>query len=311
VNFSIVIPTYNRSSFLKRTLRKFASLSMTGSELVIVDNNSTDQTKAVISEFIKSNSDIDVMYYFQPLQGHVYAVNLGIKLARFSKVILVDDDILISPSFLTEFEKAYTKFPNAAVIGGRIIAKNISGRNSMFEKVVRYEDWVLGQLDLGESSKVLKYPQSLFSGCLSINTAKFSGRSQILNQKLGRKTAIGTIYAQDFELCLRLHLQKKIIVYWPNITVENIVDASRLSAYYVSKRLVLAGLERRTVDNVLKSHPQHQAHSIELGHVRSLARETLKGNFHKVITYVVRETVFNFGYYFLGPIYLRSLIQKS
>ena len=72
---SIVIATYNRADVLRVTLVGLESVFRdcdTSYELVVVDNNSTDQTALVCEEF---SARLPLVYYFEPRQGKSNALN--------------------------------------------------------------------------------------------------------------------------------------------------------------------------------------------------------------------------------------------
>ena len=49
--FSIVLPTYNQSNFLKKSVNSIIKQSFKQWELLVIDNNSTDETEEVIKNF--------------------------------------------------------------------------------------------------------------------------------------------------------------------------------------------------------------------------------------------------------------------
>ena len=89
---SIIICTYNRAvvlgivlDFLSRQSRPFYQL-----EIVVVDNNSTDNTKSVIQTLAKNDSRIK--YLLEPMQGLSHARNKGARLAKSDWLLYLDDD---------------------------------------------------------------------------------------------------------------------------------------------------------------------------------------------------------------------------
>ncbi len=51
--FSIIIPTFNQSSFLQKALKSVFNQTFKNFEVIVVDNNSKDETKKVIKSFNK------------------------------------------------------------------------------------------------------------------------------------------------------------------------------------------------------------------------------------------------------------------
>src|ERR1700740_724454 len=89
---SIIICTRNPSESLRRTLESIDQLSCPEGlrwELVIVDNNSTDQTRGVVERF-NEDSGVDVRYVFEPRKGASHARNTGMQKARGEIIALID-----------------------------------------------------------------------------------------------------------------------------------------------------------------------------------------------------------------------------
>lgn len=92
---SICIPTYNRSVFLKQSLDVLChQINSDDVELIISDNNSPDDTKEVVGEFIKQNSRIQ--YFKQDTNVGASRNFISLMNRAQGKYILLlgDDDIL-------------------------------------------------------------------------------------------------------------------------------------------------------------------------------------------------------------------------
>src|SRR5262245_17872226 len=95
VDFSIVIATYNRASDLPATLRSLARLSPRGSwEVIVVDNNSTDDTRQVVEDCATS-FPVRLRCLFEREQGRSPALNAGIRVARGDIIVTTDDDVRV------------------------------------------------------------------------------------------------------------------------------------------------------------------------------------------------------------------------
>ncbi len=85
---SVIIPTYNRASLIKRSAESVLNQTYTNLELIIVDDGSTDNTKEVID----SINDERVIYVKQENKGCCAARNNGINLARGKYIAFQDSD---------------------------------------------------------------------------------------------------------------------------------------------------------------------------------------------------------------------------
>ncbi len=93
MKYSIVIATYNRAADLRQTLRNLAALTPDGPwEVIVVNNNSSDETRAVVDEASRS-FPVELRYLFERQQGRSPALNAGIRAARGDIIATTDDDV--------------------------------------------------------------------------------------------------------------------------------------------------------------------------------------------------------------------------
>ncbi|NOQ32202.1 MAG: glycosyltransferase [Helicobacteraceae bacterium] len=83
---SVVIPTYNRASFLQRAIKSVLKQSKTVNEIIIIDDGSTDNTKELLSKFPQ------VKYIYQKNSGVSSSRNRGIKEASSEWIAFLDSD---------------------------------------------------------------------------------------------------------------------------------------------------------------------------------------------------------------------------
>jgi len=102
MKISVVLCTYNRCQSLANTLESLAASVLPDSvewELLVVDNNSHDQTREVVEQFCRRHPE-RVRYLFEPRQGKSFALNSGIREARGEILAFVDDDVSVEPTWL-------------------------------------------------------------------------------------------------------------------------------------------------------------------------------------------------------------------
>lgn len=121
MDISIVLSTYNRSQRLTKALESLAQQVTNGIdyEILIVDNNCTDDTKEVVHSFIERDSHF--RYIFERRQGLSFGRNAGIAAARSDLIVFTDDDIQFAPSWIEKNYEASLQFPDAEYIGGRVL----------------------------------------------------------------------------------------------------------------------------------------------------------------------------------------------
>jgi glycosyltransferase involved in cell wall biosynthesis len=103
VFFSIVIPTYNRQPILEKCLRaleaqQFENSTITGYEVVLVDDGSTDDTVSWLQT--QSAQFPHVRLFQQNHQGPAAARNLGVAQAQGNTIIFIDSDLVVTEQFL-------------------------------------------------------------------------------------------------------------------------------------------------------------------------------------------------------------------
>ena len=98
---SIIIPTYNRAHLIGETLDSILAQTYQNWECVIVDDGSSDNTDAVLANYLKKDSRFN--YYKRPqqyLSGGNGARNYGLKMSVGKFVVFFDSDDLMTPNHL-------------------------------------------------------------------------------------------------------------------------------------------------------------------------------------------------------------------
>lgn len=120
---SVVIPTYNRGGLLPITLDSFLDQSYPREryEIIVSDNNSTDNTGVVIAAYCAEHSNIKTI--FENRQGVHYARNSAAKIARGDILYYTDDDMIADRNLLREIVKVFEIDPMIGAATGLILGK--------------------------------------------------------------------------------------------------------------------------------------------------------------------------------------------
>jgi glycosyltransferase involved in cell wall biosynthesis len=96
IDFTVVVPAYNESRFIEPALRSIRAQDFKGSiELLVVDNNSSDNTSEVASAYA------DRVLHYAERQGAAAARQHGAENARGKNLVFVDADTAMSPNLLS------------------------------------------------------------------------------------------------------------------------------------------------------------------------------------------------------------------
>lgn len=107
MSVSVIIPTYNRASVLPRAIDSVLEQSSPPGEIIVVDDGSTDDTKAIIE-----HNYPQVKYIHQENKGVSTARNVGIEAARYEWIALLDSDDEWLPEKLEKQMEALGKEPD-------------------------------------------------------------------------------------------------------------------------------------------------------------------------------------------------------
>lgn len=123
-NFSVAIRTYNRAKYLPELLEKLRSQINTDNiswEIVIVDNNSTDNTANIIQQYQRDwKKNFPINYYFESKQGASFARQRAIKEAKAPLIGFLDDDNIPAPDWVASAYTFGQAYPQAGAYGSRI-----------------------------------------------------------------------------------------------------------------------------------------------------------------------------------------------
>ena len=127
-DLSIVICTRNRAAKLSETLKRVCSIQTRLKwELIVVDNESTDGTSAVVKEFAaKCHQPVELIV--QPGRGVSSAKNAGWHAAKAPIVVCIDDDCYPTENYLDSMFACFSNDRKLGFVGGRILLHDPTDR---------------------------------------------------------------------------------------------------------------------------------------------------------------------------------------
>jgi glucosyl-dolichyl phosphate glucuronosyltransferase len=116
---TIVICTYNRAALLQKALASLVVQTLPAAqfEVIVVDNNSTDDTAVVCAAFAAQHPTLLLRHVVETKQGLSHARNGGFAAAEAEYVTYLDDDAIAAPDFAEQIVTAIrTVQPRAATV---------------------------------------------------------------------------------------------------------------------------------------------------------------------------------------------------
>lgn len=244
MEFSIIIPTYNRADELRETIRSIAKLTIAGDwELLVVDNKSPDHTRRVVEEE-SATFPAALRYLYEPEQGRYAALNTGIRAATGRIIATTDDDARVEPDWLTKAAAWLDKL-GCDYVGGKVLplwggprpAWLPNGPNGGHGAVLALQNYGDQPREFGSAG--MPWP-------LGINTAarrETYERIDLFDNRLGRKA--GTLRNQaQREWHLRARAAGLRGFYVPDMIVHHVVEAERLKKEYFRRWYYWHGISR-------------------------------------------------------------------
>jgi glycosyltransferase involved in cell wall biosynthesis len=128
---SVIITAYNYGRYLKRAIDSVISQDFDGYEIILVDDGSEDDTRAIAAPYGDR-----IRYVHQTHSGPFVAARTGFRLARGNRIVFVDADDRLRPGALKHLHDVAAANPDAAVVLGRICSINESEGTIVYDKGV-------------------------------------------------------------------------------------------------------------------------------------------------------------------------------
>jgi glycosyltransferase involved in cell wall biosynthesis len=120
---TVAVITFNRSRFLRETLAGLVRQDYPAGcwELLVIDNNSTDDTRDVVASFLAAMPS--PRWILEERAGLDHGRNRAIDEAKGDVIALVDDDILMEPDWLAQLVAPFSGQPPppVGVVGGEVV----------------------------------------------------------------------------------------------------------------------------------------------------------------------------------------------
>lgn len=256
MRFTVAICTWNRAALLSNSLERLARAHHPsgGWEVLVVNNNSTDDTERVLDAFA---GRLPLRRAFEPRPGLSHARNAAVRAAAGDYIVWTDDDALADRDWIIAYERAVENHPEAAVFGGPV--------RPLFEGTP--PPWLsagwpevseaYATRELGDQTRELSVGGELPYGA---NYAIRSAEQRLFpyDPALGRRQASGVLGEET--AVIRAILSAGGTGWWvPDASVEHWIPKERQTIRYLRSYYALQGktFHRRTAvsGRSFRSHP--------------------------------------------------------
>ncbi|MBN9519685.1 glycosyltransferase [bacterium] len=230
MNVTIAIATHNRAREVEKTLRSLVRLEagQTEYEVLLVDNNGTDDTAAVAAG-LAPQFEGRLRYVREARPGLSHARNRAIDEARHEVIAYLDDDVDVAPSWLNALRAAYAS-GDVAGVGGRAYLVYPARRPRWLSDT---REALLTRVELG--------PDRRPSGAGELYGVNLSFRKAWLIRSGGFRTDLGRVGTtltggEDCDMLERVASLGGLVLYEPGAVVGHRVPRGRLTRTWFWKR---------------------------------------------------------------------------
>jgi glycosyltransferase involved in cell wall biosynthesis len=204
---SLIVCTKNRAASLTTCLERIACMQTSFAwELIVVDNNSSDDTKEVVQRFMASSA-VKTRYLFAAQPGNGAGRNAGIAISRGEILVFTDDDCYVEADYLSEVVRVFYD-PRIGFMSGRIMLFDPS-------------DY---PITINESEHAIHVPKRGAVYCGLVQGANLAFRRRALDQAgvFDPNFGAGARYAgEDWELAIRVCMKGWAGGYFPGPVVHH------------------------------------------------------------------------------------------
>jgi len=185
---SILLPTYNGSRFISRSVESVLAQSFDDFELIIIDDGSTDVTGDIVNKFARKDKRV-VFISNKGNLGIQRTLNNGLKIAKGKYIARIDDDDEWLDSKKLEYQVAFLDaHPEYVLVGTGVVVVD-ENRNELFRFLLPLDDAAIRD-------------RMLFKSCFMHSSVVFRKNSVLKLGGYGESEEIR--HVEDYELWLRL-----------------------------------------------------------------------------------------------------------
>ena len=262
----MIVPTFNRAASLQKLLASFDALEFPdplSTEVIIVDNGSTDGTEEILLENRRRRHSFDFLFLQEAAKGKSNAINRGMGAARGDLFVLIDDDVVADRRWLIKHWECHRDTDFSAVQGRVLPGLDPQGQPANQSHIREYN---IPIVDYGDRIRAIRG----FTGTNVSFKREVTAQVGRFNPRLG-PGALG--FSEDTEYSMRMRKAGFSIGYAPDAVVFHELRPERYGRAYNRRVEYKKGMSRslyRQDSICFKVIPDLVAHCIRYGIYRFL-----------------------------------------
>lgn len=237
---SIIIPTYNRAKILRYCLDSLVeqTADKTHYEVIVINNNSTDDTEEIAKDFVRKHSNFLVLQ--EKEQGLSHARNRGFKEAKADYVAYLDDDTKPFKDYVDRMIWVINNYDFDA-FGGRYVPWYLHHKPRWFRDEYASNGYML--------KKIGELRAEFISGGVIVF------KKSVLESLGGFPTGIGMnakrlSYGEETNVQVKMRAKGLKIGFDPDLVVEHMVADYKLSVFWFFKSAYASGRDAWAAFNI-------------------------------------------------------------
>lgn len=224
--FSVIIPTYNREDFIKKSVDSVINQSFRNFELIVVDDGSTDNTGKILNKYLD-----ELVYIYQENKGPSSARNKGLEKSQGEYIAFLDSDDRWTHDKLKETNKCITA-------------------DSKIKVIHTQEKWYKNGRIHNPKKKHKKPEGYIFENCLRICSVSISTavvKREVFDDIGNFNESLPV--CEDYDFWIRVSLKYPVYLVDKVLTVKDGGRNDQLSAIYHSKDKFRASSIEKLIKN--------------------------------------------------------------
>lgn len=243
-SISVIIPTKNQAKFLRLCLGSFLKQTVWPKEIIVIDNDSSDNTAQIISSF---SGQLPIRYFLEKRPGPSFVRNRGVLEAKEKILAFIDSDCIPNKKWIESVWQSHIRMKKTIIQGSW---SNILTNQSFSPTLYLFSL---------EVYRMLLITTSTFRPIKFIDTKNFSvSKELLLKNDLLFDTSM-PLYAEDVDFGLRACQRNIPIIYNPKIKVRHLVEKDWLG--YLKMRFDL-GKSRSALEKKWKLQERKKIHEL-------------------------------------------------